>query len=245
MIGHLKTANGSLKLTPVNHTFYWHIVNFTDDMEKYRVIHAFEKCFNKHLAPLLAPLRFESTSNYEEAHFKIHFRHPGDEDMPFQFDESTLAYALYPGFGMDGESYFNDKYQWSELNSRTTQNLSKIAVHEFCHNLNFQHSEDKEDVLYFMNLSSNEIYFTPDSVQSIRALYADEIKAAEETLHTSKTPDLLESLRVVYKGLDKKDFDDNKVVNIRRWCKEIGIPYQSSKRKSTYVNALWEVIQES
>lgn len=166
-------ANKGQRLIPKDGVFYWHLVNFTQDMDKFRVIHAFELVFKEHLQPHFGSLMFKSTSDPNEAHFKIMFAQNGDNWLPEPFDLHTLAYAYFPGTSRTGESYFNDAYKWAMMNKSGDWNLVKVAVHEFLHNLNLNHSDDPKDILYYLNMPENVIRFTQDTIDGIHAIYGD------------------------------------------------------------------------
>lgn len=180
----LKSISGSKIVTPKDGYIYWHIREdkFTKDIDKYKVILAIENGF-KELEKIFHPIQFKSTSNKEEAPILIGFYNDGDSGLPMKFDKYVLAYAYanYDGFANASDLFFNDAYKWAEMDKENTEvNLKKVFVHECLHALGFDHSPDKEDILYWQYQKGNEIKFSVDTINSVRERYKDEINKLQK-----------------------------------------------------------------
>ena len=161
------------KIVPIDGNIYWHIENFTKDMPKYKVILAFEQMF-KILQPYVKPT-FESTSNPKLSQITIRFRNNTAPDLPVKFDAQTLAYAFLANnstaLNLVSDMFFNENFTWAEVHKPKHINLLKVAVHECLHALGLYHSDDKNDILYYMYQPNNDITFTKDTIDSIYRLY--------------------------------------------------------------------------
>lgn len=122
---------------------YWHIEGaLTSDFEGVKVIEAFRGAFSI-LQPYFHPIRFESTSNLEDATVILHFAINGDEDLPMAFDTNVLAYAYAPYSGKSNV-WFNDAMNWGDMHTSNTYSLQTVAVHELLHSLGLSHSDPEQ-----------------------------------------------------------------------------------------------------
>lgn len=161
------------KILPIDGKIYWHIDNFTWDMDKFEVILTFEKMFRK-IQPYFVP-EFVSTSSPAESQITLRFRKNGDADLPEPFDSGTLAYA-YLANNTDSKGYasdvfFNDGYTWTEMHSDNSISLLKVAVHEVLHACGMHHSDNPEDILFWQYQNNDSIVFSQDTIEAIYKEY--------------------------------------------------------------------------
>lgn len=175
----LKSISGSKVIPAKNGIIYWHIREdrITPDMDKYKVILAFENGF-KILEKYFYPLQFKSTGNKEEAPILLGFYKNGDVGLPQPFGKNVLAYAYanYEGFQHASDLFFNDAYKWSELDKNGQEiNLKKVFVHECLHALGFDHSDIQNDVMFWQYQPGDDINFSDDTQRSIKDRYKEEM----------------------------------------------------------------------
>lgn len=176
----LKRINGTTIIKPVDGFIYWHIREdkMTEDFDKYKVILAFENGF-KELEKHFHPIQFKSTSDKAQAPIVLGFYKKGDKDLPQPFSSQTLAYAYgnFEGFEHSADIFFNDAYKWAEMNKSGQEiNLKKVFVHECLHALGFDHSDDKEDIMYWQYQDNDLITFSKDTIDSIKEHYKSEME---------------------------------------------------------------------
>lgn len=175
----LKTIKGARVISVNPEGFIlWHIREdkLTADMDKMKVIMAFENGF-KILEKEFYPIQFKSTSKREEAPIVIGFYNDKDKDLPRPFGEDVLAYAYanYENYKYSSDMFFNDAYQWAELNNEDQFNLCKTFVHECMHALGFEHSDLQNDILFWQYQPNDEINFSQDTRDAIKRYYAGEM----------------------------------------------------------------------
>lgn len=173
--GLFKTTGKQNAIIPKNGVIYWHIDEkyITSDLEKYKVIIAFQKAFAE-WQPYFHPVRFEATPNIKEAPIVIRFMKNGNKKLPSPFSGNTLAYAYFPNkrsLGIHSDMYFNDKYKWAEAHSRGDINLFKVVVHELGHAFGIDHNNIKKDIMFPTYQPNNEVNITKDTQDAIDYLY--------------------------------------------------------------------------
>jgi hypothetical protein len=72
------------KLVPDSEgVIYWHVANFTDKMDKFKVLFAFQTCFEKWQAafdaiePVGRVIQLKSTEDWNQAQIRLYFLNPG------------------------------------------------------------------------------------------------------------------------------------------------------------------------
>lgn len=181
----------------------WHVDEkfLTSDLEKYKIILAFEKTFQTWQTHF-APIKLESTANIKEAPIVIRFMKNGNPDLPARFEEGTLAYCYFPNrdsLGIESDMYFNDAYQWAEMHKSKHINLFKVAVHEVGHAFGFDHSTDIKDIMYPTYQPNDDVLVTKDTDLAVDFLYGEIKKSLGP-----KTPvfrDDQEALLILLRGL--------------------------------------------
>lgn len=163
------------KIIPVDGKIYWHIENFTQDMDKFEIIFTLEKMF-KILQPYFVPV-FTSTNNIRESQITLRFKHNGDDGLPERFDQGTLAYAYLANNtdsrGFISDVFFNDNYVWTEMHSDFSFNLLKVAIHEVLHACGLQHSDNPDDIMYWQYQGNGSIFISENTQESIFNLYGN------------------------------------------------------------------------
>lgn len=174
----LGTVAKSDAITPTRDgKILWHIDEnyITNDLEKYKVILAFEKTF-KRWQEYFSPIQLESTGDRSKAAIAIHFMENGNPALPSPFNGSTLAYAYLsdgPSLGLASDMYFNDAYQWSEMHRANQINLFKVAVHEVGHAFGLEHSTDRKDIMYPTYQPNDNVVITRDTAEAVEFLYGE------------------------------------------------------------------------
>lgn len=232
-------------LKPINGKILWHIeeASLTQDMEKYKTIFAFEQAFSK-WGQVMHPIVFQATGNKAEAQIVIKFRHNGDADLPFQFEETTLAYAFAPqgtSLGIHADMYFNDGYRWDEMHKTGSIYLFKVAVHEIGHTLNLGHqTQDIKDIMYPMYQPNGEVVMNSDTKKGIYDLYKTYGVQYQNAPEGQLDARVKEFIKLMYKS--RNDLLRLSITQINALGEVLGItfgPRDSVSRKAT---TIWGVV---
>lgn len=163
-------------LKPIGGKITWHVdeSSLTQDLDKYKVLFAFEQAFNK-WAQVLHPIVFQSVGAIKDAQIVIKFKSNGDSGLPYPFDETTLAYAFAPqdtSLGLHADMFFNDAYKWDEIHKTGSIYLFKVVVHELGHCLNLGHqTADVKDIMYPIYQPQGDVVLNSDTRKGIYDLY--------------------------------------------------------------------------
>jgi hypothetical protein len=197
------------KLVPdANGIIYWHVANFTSKMDKFKVLFAFQTCFNKWqeafdaIEPVGRSIELKPTDDYNQAQIRLFFIKPklvnqtvilndGTEKNiknPFPFDGAggVLAHRLPNSFDL----YFDEDEQWSEIHKFEKigeqyvlfVQLWQVAMHELGHMFDIGHASDKK-ALMFPTYDGEHIDITSDDLKGLAAGFS---KVKQET--KSKLP---------------------------------------------------------
>lgn len=177
MPGQFTIGRAGKKLPVKDGVIRWHINNFTDKLPKHKTILAVEKAFHT-WEQALHPIRFETTSDHEQAQIKISFT-PTDHD---RFDNGK--YKIRCGVKFDGpggvlahayfaspELHLDESEDWSEAGIH----LLSVLIHEIGHNLNIGHSEVKEAIMY-PTYTGPKTTLHADDIRAVHTVYAEERK---------------------------------------------------------------------
>ena len=155
-------------------TYYWHIYNFTPDMDKYKVIHAITKAYSVFQRGLdLVPpvgnyLNIESTNDIKKADFILSFgakKHKiidgkkNNRDCFFEFDGEGRVLAHVPSndkFGI----HFDEDEDW------TKQFLIDVATHEIGHTFFMGHTSENPRAVMRTHHDGNPMVWTQDDQNS-------------------------------------------------------------------------------
>lgn len=149
-------------------TYFWHIVNFPENKDKYKLILVFEKVFKiiqrtiDEIQPIGQILHFESTNEIEKANFifsfgeGMHNVYNKDEvtTCPADFDgkSGVLAHAfdLKAGKPYGGQIHLDLAENWDEMFSSNGKgiHLLTVVLHELLHGLGLGHSTVRDSVMY-------------------------------------------------------------------------------------------------
>ncbi len=153
---------------PAKDIYYWHVVNFSEDMDKYKIIHAFNLVMQKfqrafdQMEPKGPFLSLDSTDDISKADIIISFgsfnhslykKDGSIMDCPYPFDgeRGVLAHA----FSMNqakpygGQLHLDDSENWAEMHSSDSMDLLSVFLHEMGHVFDLGHSKVKGAVMYF------------------------------------------------------------------------------------------------
>ena len=161
------------KLVPDDQgVIYWHVANFTEKMDKFKVLFAFQTCFEKWQAafdaiePVGRVIELKSTEDWNKAQIRLYFLNPGasSQDIiisdgrtitisnrwPFDGPQGVLAHRAPNSFDL----CFDESEQWSEIHKYEAKSntlfvqLWQVAMHELGHMLDIDHSRDEKAIMY-------------------------------------------------------------------------------------------------
>ena len=189
--GHSKTSEFRLlgweMIEPTPGAFiFWHIVNFPTGVEKKEAILSFDKVFDvwqkamDKVEPLGRVIQYASTPNFEAAHIKLLFVHPGlyaesficsdgqfrTFDIPQKLDGpgGVLAYVPY-----GNQTIFFDRGEnWVDMgiDSRGEVSLFDVSLHEVGHTMDLGHSNVPDAIMsaFYEGISKD---FSDDDQEAI------------------------------------------------------------------------------
>ena len=156
----------TLKL-PAKYTYYWHVVNFSEDIDKYKIIHAFNLVFQKYqrvfdqVEPKGPFLSIDSTDDISKADVIISFgsfshkmtmQNGKTKLCPYPFDgkQGVLAHAfsINEDHPWGGQLHLDDSENWADMHSSTHTDLLSVFLHEMGHIFDIGHSKSKGAVMY-------------------------------------------------------------------------------------------------
>lgn len=150
---------------PKNWIIHWHIVNFTDDQEKYKTILALEKAFAFWWRELY-PIQFKSTQDATEAQILIHFAQDFEK---YWKSNDVLAFGQFPVNG--NMIVFNDKKTWWDMWKPWQYELLNTATHEIGHSLWLYHTKDKNDIMYTPFYKDRPLAISDKTKTALRVAY--------------------------------------------------------------------------
>jgi hypothetical protein len=238
------TPNQHLK--PINGKITWHIdeQSLTTDMEKYKVLFAFEQAFNK-WGEIINPISFQPVAAINDAQIVIKFKSNGDEGLPYEFDETTLAYAFAPqdtSLGIYADMYFNDAYKWDEIHKAGSIYLFKVVVHELGHCLNIGHqTKDINDIMYPIYQPFGEVVVNKDTKQGIYDLYKQYgVKSPTPIPSEGIDKEVGQFIKAMYKS--KNDLLKLNSSQLQNLSSTLGVTFGIKDNIQKRVNTLWSVI---
>lgn len=180
-LGFYTIGKRNAKLHHTDGVFYWHINNFTPDMDKHSIVLAVRKAFDI-WQTALHPLRFESTDDWRKAHIRITFaggNHDGYDNghyklnckVSFDGESGVLAHAYFA----DPELHLDEAEKWTECGKPGSVHLLSVLIHEIGHNLNIGHSNVKDAIMYpSYNGPKTELH--NDDIRAVHEIYKQDRK---------------------------------------------------------------------
>jgi hypothetical protein len=237
------TPNQHLK--PINGKITWHIdeQSLTADMEKYKVLFAFEQAFNK-WGELIHPISFQPVSAINDAQIVIKFKKNGDEGLPYEFDSTTLAYAFAPqdtSLGLHADMFFNDAYKWDEIHKSGSIYLFKVVVHELGHCLNIGHqTKDINDIMYPIYQPLGDVVINADTRTGIYDLYKQYGVKKPANAATAVDKEVGQFIKTLYKS--RTDLFKLTVAQIQSIANVLGVTFGARDSVQKKISTLWTAI---
>lgn len=163
----LDYATLTTKPFPAKLVYKWHIANFTNDMDKYKVILTFERVIQiwqraiDQIEPRQVCITFESTNDITQADFIFTFgvsyhkfldKFKDEHECPFPFDDAggvlAHAWSLCQDDVYGGHIHLDEAENWSEMHSNNHTHLLTVILHEMGHCLDIDHSSVKQSIMY-------------------------------------------------------------------------------------------------
>jgi len=190
---------------PDGDTYYWHLSNFTPDMDKYKIILAYEKMIAiwQRAMDLVEPvgsyIQFKSTEDISQAHFIISFG-PMTHEFPtrkgtkhtcaFNFDGpgGVLAHAwdLVVKQPYGGQMHMDESEKWGSMhsvhNGTMMTHLLTVGLHEFGHILGLDHSQIQAAVM-FGGYTGEKASLHPDDQAGLAARFGPVKKKVYELMY--------------------------------------------------------------
>lgn len=176
---------------PEKDTYYWHISNFSPDMDKFRIILAIEKVMTNFqrafdgITPIGQYIHFKSTAVLGEADFIFTFGSDSHEfptadgainTCPFPFDGKgkvlAHAWSLITGQGFGGQMHFDEAEKWGDMHDAEHTHLITVAMHEFGHCLDLGHSKVKGALMY-PTYNGEKAKLHSDDLKGLQAKFGD------------------------------------------------------------------------
>lgn len=169
---------------PNNGVYFWHLQNFTKDMDKYQVILSFEKAMNlwQRAMDIIEPvgnyITFQGTPDISKAHFIFSFgegvhQFSDSENnrivCPFNFDGSgkvlAHAWSKCESNPYGGQLHLDESEDWSNIHAFDKTELLTVILHEIGHILDLAHSDDVKSLMYPQYNGPKSI--SPDDVSGL------------------------------------------------------------------------------
>lgn len=229
-------ATSERGISPIDGKIYWHLDenNLSPDLNKFQIIFGIENAF-KDWQEFVNP-KFQPTNDIEKAAIVFRFMSNGNEELPFPFEPSTLAYAFFPeeeSLGIHSDIYMNDFFNWKIMHTESGYNMYKVIVHEIGHALGLDHSEDESDIMFPSYQPNDNVNITQDTIEGISLLYGDVEGDGDNSV--------LEFLRTVFNN--EKELSKLYERDLVQIANYIGIESKEADRKSDTVNLILQKIQ--
>lgn len=169
---------------------FWHIANFTPDLDPFKVILAFTRAFDAWqfaidmIQPVGRLITFKATSCWDDAHIRIMFLNPGQRQQkitrtdgvvlefehrwPFDGNGGVVAHVPpnRPDIYLDEGENWGDVFRWE--GDTFFAPLMESACHEIGHCLDLDHTEKKDDTMFPCADGQNRT-ITEDSLKGLVA----------------------------------------------------------------------------
>jgi hypothetical protein len=176
---------------------FWHIHNFSTDLELHHQIGLFSESFNA-WERYLYPWTFVSTRYPEKAVWHIHTVDENDMTIragepvksPYSFQQNpdaiAVQYAVIPGFEWSLSMLVNDRYMFDLVHGPDKVEFFKVIVHEHGHGCGLGHTQNtnKNDIMRPVYDPNGEI--TEDSINGLWNYHGEHIRKTIYSLPHSK-----------------------------------------------------------
>ncbi|XP_072467351.1 matrix metalloproteinase-27 [Notamacropus eugenii] len=157
------------------HNLTYRILNYTPDMEYSDVEEAIQKALE--MWSKVTPLTFTRISK-GTADIMVAFRTRVHGKCPRHFDGplGVLGHAFPPGWGIGGDTHFDEDEHWTKDSSGF--NLFLVAAHEFGHSLGLSHSNDPSALMFpnYAFIDPSKSPLSQDDIKGIQAIYGSSSK---------------------------------------------------------------------
>ena len=165
-----------------SNTYYWHIGNYTTDVEKYRSILVFEKVLNMwqrgvdSIAPVGNYLNFQSTDDIRKADFVFSFGHGFHTFHTSQDKRIAQCHFAFNGkggvlahaFDYNQPAPYGGTMHLDDAENFLKMLYAKIVAHEFGHILGVGHSNDPKALMYG-RYNENPMALSDDDLNALQA----------------------------------------------------------------------------
>ena len=164
-----KPANFALlnwkMIEPTEGVIYWHIVNFTPDMDKYKVILAFQNALDRlqvgfdKIFPVGRYISIESTDDFHKAHIRYFFMVPHTREQVYTISDGS-EYTLVNNWPFSGagdvlahrpphkhEIHFDESEKWTDMHKPGHIHLEAVVIHETGHCFDLGHSVESDSIM--------------------------------------------------------------------------------------------------
>jgi hypothetical protein len=170
-----------------NGRLFWHVHNFSTDIEIFHQIGLFASAFNccqRHLYPW----SFDSTRHAEKAQWHIHTVDENDMTLkfgemvktPFSFAQNPSAiavqYAVIPGFEWSLSLLVNDRYMFDLIHGPNKVEFIKVILHAMLHGFGLGHTNSTNKKAIMQPYYSPEGEITEDEIDGLWKYHGDHIR---------------------------------------------------------------------
>lgn len=213
---------------------YWHVANFTEKMDKFKILFAFQTCFEKWqeafdaIAPVGRVITLKSTDDWHQGQIRLYFLQPGQTSQditisdgstitvsnrwPFDGPQGVLAHRPPNSFDLyfdEGEAW-SDIHKYDKIGNTLFVQLWQVAMHELGHMLDIDHATDPLALMY-PTYDGEHITITQDDLNGLAAAFG-KVKA---DLKASMSP-----------ALSIAEGSDHKVIDISKTLPHGATPYR-------------------
>ena len=166
---------------------YWHVHNFSSDIEIFHQIGLFANAFNN-CQRYLYPWSFDSTRHADKAEWHIHTVDENDMTLkfgkpvktPFSFaqnpDTIAVQYAKITGFEWSLSMLVNDRFMFDLTHGPNKIDYFKVILHELLHGFGLGHTQSTNQKAIMQPYYNHEGEITEDEINGLWAYHGDHIR---------------------------------------------------------------------